>query len=535
MSQNSFLKIVFLFIFSTTNFVAQNKSVDLKAIWENTKNADSTRFNAINEFYIKNANSQPDYVIKLTDFHFELAKNKNNKVEMVNALEEKSFAHSYKSNATNAIESIKKAIQIQTTLNDKVKLASLYSVLGNIYNMQDKYVEALRYNNYALQIFKSSGEEIKKGVVLGNMGITYFNLKNYDLALFYFENALIISKKHKKISNIASINFRIALVYFEKKKYKIAIELTENSLKTFQEYNEVIGSSNCYALLSKIYQKTNKKDKSFINIKKSLELNQKLGNTVLVMENKIFLAELYLETDIIKATQIAEEALAMLGSDSTIDSKANLYNLLYKCYKKTNKIDLSHQMYEKYIVYNDSVVKEQSNLELMKEAVNQEYKIALSKTKQSFQKSEKELKRYQLIKLVLVILISLLLVFTIYFLARKKNIANRKQREALVEEIEKLKKSSLSSSNETTETFELNRINVEKNINRKLNETDWTVLNVLLENPVIPNKEIAQKAFMSVDGIGSSLRRMYEYFEISESKYKKTDLIRKAIQISNNL
>jgi hypothetical protein len=81
MGHNNFLKFLFLFIFSSTNCAAQNKSVDLKTIWENTKNADSTRFNAINEFYKKNTPSQPDYVIKLTDFHIELAQKKNNKKE----------------------------------------------------------------------------------------------------------------------------------------------------------------------------------------------------------------------------------------------------------------------------------------------------------------------------------------------------------------------------------------------------------------------------------------------------------------------
>jgi hypothetical protein len=33
-------------------------------------------------------------------------------------------------------------------------------------------------------------------------------------------------------------------------------------------------------------------------------------------------------------------------------------------------------------------------------------------------------------------------------------------------------------------------------------------LHILLKEPDITNKEIAEKAFMSVDGIGSSLRRM---------------------------
>ena len=36
---------------------------------------------------------------------------------------------------------------------------------------------------------------------------------------------------------------------------------------------------------------------------------------------------------------------------------------------------------------------------------------------------------------------------------------------------------------------------------------------------------------MSIDGIGSSLRRMYEYFELKDTKYKKIALIIKVINI----
>ena len=80
---------------------------------------------------------------------------------------------------------------------------------------------------------------------------------------------------------------------------------------------------------------------------------------------------------------------------------------------------------------------------------------------------------------------------------------------------------------------ELVREKIEHSINRNLNETDWKVLNLLLDDPVITNKEIAEKACMSVDGIGSSLRRMYEYFEIKETKYKKISLLLEAIKTSN--
>jgi len=60
------------------------------------------------------------------------------------------------------------------------------------------------------------------------------------------------------------------------------------------------------------------------------------------------------------------------------------------------------------------------------------------------------------------------------------------------------------------------------------------VLTILLEDPTISNKEIADKASMSIDGISSSLRRMYEYFEIKESKYKKISLLLEAVKSSNN-
>ena len=65
-----------------------------------------------------------------------------------------------------------------------------------------------------------------------------------------------------------------------------------------------------------------------------------------------------------------------------------------------------------------------------------------------------------------------------------------------------------------------------------MNETDWSILQILLENPTAMNKEIAEKANLSIDGVGSSLRRMYEYFEIHETKYKKIALLHNSIKIS---
>ena len=534
MIKNIVFKIVLLFIFSTTNFVAQNKTGDLKTIWENNKNADSTRFNAINEFYKKNTSSQPDYAIKLTDFHIELAQKKINKKELINALSEKSFAYYVKDNIKKSEQSIRKAIKIQITLNDEVALARLYTNLASICRAQSKFVETVRYYNYALKIFESSKEEKLESAVLGNIGLVYFDLKNHEIALDYFEKSLKIYTKLKLQDKIGYISLYMGGADFENKNYKQSIKNFEKSLKIFKESNDQFASIDCYYLLAKSFHELNKNDEALISINKGLELSQKLENTTRIIQNKIFLAELYLESDSTKATQLGEEVVATIDESIDKKTKASLYNLLYNCYKKSNKIELSHKMYDKYVVYNDSVLREQSNLDLMKEAVNQEFKIKLLKNKQSFEQSEKDLKRNQLIKLLIIIVTSLIIISGLFFYFRRKGIQNQKVRVALLEEIKKLKESGTQITSGTTEHFELNRVKIETSVNRKLNETDWAVLNVLLQNPVISNKEIASQIFMSVDGIGSSLRRMYEYFEIGESKYKKTDLIRKVIQVSNN-
>ena len=178
-------------------------------------------------------------------------------------------------------------------------------------------------------------------------------------------------------------------------------------------------------------------------------------------------------------------------------------------------------MHEKYAKYNDSLAKENYNLAIMEEAIQKEYKEKLH-----VNNSENRKKTYGIIAFC-TLLISFILIYY-----RKTVLANRKKRKELLEEVSRLKTIGSAKIAASSNKFELNRDKIENFINQKLNETDWNVLNILLDNVVISNKEIAEKAFMSVDGIGSSLRRMYQYFEIKESKYKKISLLMEAIKYS---
>ena len=113
-----------------------------------------------------------------------------------------------------------------------------------------------------------------------------------------------------------------------------------------------------------------------------------------------------------------------------------------------------------------------------------------------------------------------------------RNKKNAQQRNRLLEEIKFLKNQNLTVV--SYDKFELNKEKIDRYINRVLNETDWSILQILLDNPIVMNKEISEKAMLSVDGVGSSLRRMYDYFEIRDTKYKIA-LLNKVIKISESI
>ena len=109
-----------------------------------------------------------------------------------------------------------------------------------------------------------------------------------------------------------------------------------------------------------------------------------------------------------------------------------------------------------------------------------------------------------------------------------------KRRDELLNEIEKLKSSSKGDPLWNIKEYELSRIKIESSLTRKLNDTDWNILQILQKDPVISNSKISERAFLSIDGVGSSLRRMYDYFEVKESKYKKISLVMEAVKYSKS-
>lgn len=523
-----------LFLPFVNESISQTEGDSLRLIWQNETAHDSVRFDAIVKYYEAYTFSQPDSSFVVADYHYALAKQKKASKQMVIALCEKSEIASVMGEVRNSMEYLNEAVMLLTKLNEPINVARIYGNMANTYIDQSNYQEGIRHYSYALKIFKEHKVENEEAVLLNNLADVYKEIGNYDLALECLNNAILINERLNETDNLAYNFFNVGAVSLAQEKYGEAITNVEKALPHFQTENNLFAQTECYFLLAKSHQKLGDRDRAYLFGEKSLILDKELANEPNIIERLTFLANRDFETNVNLATVKGEAILNRLQPETRKELKEGVYQLLYKCYKSKGIVNKALEMHELYTIYSDSTKLEKNNFAVVREAVKNEFEIKLYETELENEKAQAQLKLRQLKRIFAIVLaaVALIAIVVLYFRSNIKK--NRKKRDALLEELEQLKNKANSNLVLEVTKYELVRGKIERSIERKLNETDWIVLNILIEDPVIPNKKIAEKAFMSVEGISSSLRRMYDYFEISDSKYKKIALLTDAIKRSNS-
>ena len=166
MYQSSVFKILFLFIFSTTNFVAQTHTKELKTIWKNNKNADSIRFNALAEYYKINNQAQPDSTLIVLDYYYRLAKEKNATKELYNVANDRGGIYRFKGESDLAMKYYKEAENLASKLNDPNLKAAILGNMGNVFINKKDYQQATQYFSNSLKIYQrinnKKGESVSK-------------------------------------------------------------------------------------------------------------------------------------------------------------------------------------------------------------------------------------------------------------------------------------------------------------------------------------------------------------------------------------
>lgn len=528
--------IITILLFANISLTySQDKSESLKIIWENKSLQDAVRFKAINDFYDNYTQSDPDSSLKLAEFHYKLAKQKKNRKEEALALNEKAFVFymlGYKLDKINSV--LQEVMGIYTELKNYNGLASTKNNLAALFQDQGDYQSAI--NNYtdALSLFKRQKNNMRIADVLNNIAGIYQSVELYELALPNYNDAITIYRKEGAQEKAGFLWLNTAIIYAKIGQTKTAKENFEKAYSLLKAKNDVYYLPEYFYHIADFYKSNGNTDSASIMIEKGIKILTETGNNDRIISFKLFKAELVLDYDVAQAFRIAQELKEPILKGTNKSYKSALFQLLYNCYKKQKQFELALQMSEQYLIYADSVLIDKNKTAIVSDALQADYKAKLFDNQLLANKKEAQLKLKQIKSIFFLILIGVLIFLILFFYFRFHIKKNQAKRDLLLDEIEKLKNNANKELLVVSSKFELVREKIEHSISRKLNETDWKVLTILLEDPALSNKEIADKAYMSVDGIGSSLRRMYEYFEIKESKYKKILLLLEAIKSSNN-
>lgn len=496
---------------------------------------DSIRFRAINQCYREYSYAVPDSMLPLIEYHRTYAKSKDNKKEEVLSLNEKGYVYFLKGESGRAMTILKDATKLLEILKDSVNLAKQYNNIAGVYNQQGSYLEALQYYHSSLEVFTQSDDEASLATIYSNIGLIYHNVGAYDLALSSLEQSIDLYSDVNQTAEHGDTWTLIGATHLQLKNYEKALTSCRKALGLIKGDEDMTFLGDTYSIMYDIHYQLGNLDSARVYAELKFDIFDRMGQRSQVLNSQVQLLRILGDTDIDRAISEGRALLPAVDKLGAATAKMEMCELLYTWYKKKGMIEESLSMYEKYVAHKNEIDIQQNKLKVIKEAISRESILALAKAEAVDKEKQSALKSRFRSRMLSAFGLGLLLLGLGYFVFQRKVVASDAERAQLIGEISELKKSaSRDEIPAMTGVFELKREKIESAINRVLNETDWNVLTILVDDPVISNKDIAARAFMSVDGIGSSLRRMYTFFDIKESKYKKISLLMEAIKISNS-
>jgi len=146
--------ITALFICLIGNSAYLNSQTDsLRFVWENQSLPDSTRLDALDEYYELYVHVMPDSVLLTLDYYYDLAIRKKSDRQIYRAHLRKGNIYRNQSKHEDALINYKLARSAAKKLNNSRLEAIVIGNLGNIYLDQNEYFEAIQSYNEAKNIF----------------------------------------------------------------------------------------------------------------------------------------------------------------------------------------------------------------------------------------------------------------------------------------------------------------------------------------------------------------------------------------------
>ena len=528
--------LVVLGMWSLVNVIfGQSSNAELDSLlqrWRNDSLELDERLGTLHKGYAQFHQQFPEVFLVELDTLLSLSRRANQPSLAYEAHLRRGGLLNYRGQNEEALDAYDKAETVALSLGDNLRLGSVEKNRGIAHASRKEYVEALEHFSSAVTCYRAAGDSARAREVGMALGSVFALLGDHVLAKAHYQQIameLPNGADHDRLRALLDLN--LGWSQYKLAEFESAIELSLKALAKLRKYNSGFHIAGCLTNLAQIHLDRGDLELAMAYVDSGTTQCETIGAVEDLLACDLMRADI--ERQMGKpemALQLLDRIENEIQGQGDFELLEEFHDIRYAAFKALNNAEEALSEHEKLQLYHDSVQAQTNSFAIARAAYekDKEHQIRMVEMNAQLQRDRQSLSQLRMV-LGLILGFGIVVAMLVMFIL-KMRATQEKKRQQLLDEIHFLKS---ADRNVTIPTFEsLNRDSLEQSLGRALNETDWNVLNLLLDDPAITNAKLAERACLSVDGIGSSLRRMYGYFDITETKYKKIALLHAAITIS---
>jgi tetratricopeptide (TPR) repeat protein len=335
-----------------------------------------------------------------------------------------------KSNAQEASSFLFQTLSLSEKLNDSLRQANAYHLLGNIMVDKGQYEQATEFYMKAIIYFQQKKDTLGMIKVNQGLGQCFDLLKNYKNAVQYFQQALDIALAFRKKNIIAACYMNLGVACQESGEDDLALGHYEKCKFLLDELNMKEGKFVLYNNMSVVLEKKKQHGEAMRYARKAYRLIDSTTAKVNIANCTLNLGELYYKSDRNDSALFWLQRAAVMAEENKFKEQLmNSHRWLAEVYSAMNRYKDAYASEKRYREVKDSLF-DQRELWLVQQ-LHEGYQLGekekeISSLKAEQEKLELDLKVKNLITTLMVVItasVIILGIVIVYYYMRKQRLA----------------------------------------------------------------------------------------------------------------
>lgn len=418
---------------------------------------------------------------------------------------------------------------------DPILTGQLYNHLCACSQKTGDYKNAFLYCQRAMTEWSGLDDQegIAKSMTL--MADQYLKMGYIDSAIATLKKSIQLSAANGFLIQDAEAKVMLGKAYLIDNSPDSALYYSKASIPLFEEKGFLHGIASAQRQMGKAYLQQNRLHAAADMFEQAITLYKQLGVAKCQMMTQLHLAKSYLMMDFLQKAELMVDSSELLLQSIPLthyQQLEQLYDVKYQlAYAKGDSLN-GHKYFQSFVLYRDSLLAAEDKSQLMELKLSHDIArkdATIVRLNETYARVKTRGRLYLFIGLA----ISLALIFIIISM-KKKMATVETGRSQLVQDLDLMQQNYLISGGKDLTVHKLEKEKITAQIGATLNDTDWNLLQALIENPNASNKLIASQISISHEGVRSSLKKMYKLFQIEDNvANKKLALTLAAVAASN--